>query len=194
MNDSVAIIWNLDVPELAVWNMSLGFDGLRHAAEQKFQMTDIAIFVIYEDVRLKVTEQNYEAIRLLKCTVILDVTPIDEEDNSSDGESVHEKSTKKKQLDLDATIHCNDLSKMNVTYSTSGSRWTDAEEAYLKNFFKYSSRRNIEKPTLQNLNAWIVKRKSSFETLFGSRSEAAVLAHYKKMITLGDMKNLHKRT
>ena len=188
MGKEMAIIWNTDKPVLDFWKSGSSFNELCQRSEVLYRISsDYHICVILDNMNLELSEDNYSAIFHLNSPVLLDVL----EKNLQENEESEEDEERAQKPNLNATVQNTDLSKMGNSFSASGSRWTDLEKAYLKNFFKFITKRGL-KVDYNSFALWIQRRKTSQERLFGDRSSNAILSHYRQMISKGEMNNLVK--
>ena len=150
----------------------------------------ISLSVLIQEVKVPLTESNCESVLHLPSPVIIVIDEViangDKDETTTDEED---------GVDMDQTARASDLSMiMNATQA--GNRWTTLEEVCLKNFHKYILEKKVEKPDVENLSKWLDKRKTEKQKLFGSRSLTAILAKYKKMVTIGvftGMESRHKK-
>ena len=195
--NSIALIWNREnKPLLAIWKKDYSFNDLVKEAQTVFKTkgsSNRKICVLIENVTLEITEGNYPALFQLNPPVIIqyDYDDIDEDDgdddDDDDDDDAHSNSVAK--VDLYATVHVADLSVMNATVTQGGSRWTELEETYLKNLFKYLSKKN-QKLEIDTFSAWLKRRNTTKDHLFGSRTHSAIITHYKQMNARGDFNNI----
>ena len=182
---STVIIWCNDSPVMQVLKKECSYQSFLEKAKLVFGVQEPDIYFLHDDMKVQVINENYACLFEIPAPILL----LAEENNGSlnehDGTDDDEANV---SPDLDKTVQQIDLSAMNKTLSAGGSRWTDIEEAYLKNFHKFCRVKRIEKPEQDNLNEWLTRRKTTRQHLFGLRTSNAILGRYKLMIQRGEMR------
>lgn len=149
------------------------FNELQSRAEELSHFSLATISYLIDSSYVKVTSDNFKCLSKLPQPIQLAIENAEVENEFIHNEVVN-------------AVEAADLSMINKTSTIGGSRWSNEEKGFLKNFHKYTVKKNIDKPDYCDLHSWIEKRKTTKEALFGSRSVSAILAHYKKISKLGE--------
>ena len=161
------------------------YETIENRARDLCGFDSVEINVNIYGLLLKIDAQNYKCLSKFQMPVELEII---DSLTSTSTESDDEPSQAK---DFEKTVNALDLSSLQNT-TLAGSRWSEEEKAILKNFHKYILFKDINKPEVDHLNKWIVKRKSTKNHLFGTRSSSAIIAQYKKLEKLGEFTNVAK--
>ena len=161
MKSDIVIIWLKTEPVIEKLSLT-SFAVLESRAKALSEFDSVAIFLLIQKLTLAITGENYSCLLDLPSPIFLDVREIcDSGEGNDDNDDEDTSSEVSNKPNLDQTVHCLDLSKMNATVAESGARWGELERAYLRNFYKYLYRRNGLKAVGETFVKWLLKRKTT---------------------------------
>ena len=185
---SIVVIWALEEPRMELITVA-SYLSLLNKAKDISGLENPKLYIILQKVWVEINERNYQCLSNISNPIFLDVRAQDEEEpHGCEDDSGSESGNA--ETHLDKATHAVDLSVMNQTNTQSGSRWSDQERAYLRNYCKYLFSKKQRKPEIETFMKWMEKRKVNKDHLFGDRSISAIFTQFRKMDTIGEFHDI----